>query len=186
MVAMRDAFTTLDPEGRSTLAIGGRRERAHLRVGSLGRDAVLPVHTGAGWLLFLPPASRFQNAADVVSAIWVGLPLFLPAYWMGRRARRRARRAGDAMRMRGAGGQILRAFPVLLAVAGLGLAGFSALLGLSLPSWTIWLGAVMGIGLGLLVGAWLALAHDERAHGTTRQGTVAGDRTQRTTQIVNA
>jgi len=185
MVAMPDAISTLDPNERGTLIAGGRRDRGQLRVGALGGDAILELHAGAGWLLFAPPASSLQGSADLVSAIWAGVPLFIAAYWAGRRARRRARRAGDAMRMRGAGGQILLALPVLLGLAAIGLAGISALFGLSQPSWTVWMGAITGIGVGLGVGASLAMAHDDRAHGS-RHGTKASESFQRATQTASA
>lgn len=186
MVVMPDAVSTLDASERGTLVAGGRRERGRLRVGALANDANLELHAGAGWLLFLPPASSLQASADLLSAVWSGMPLFAAGYWAGRRARRRARRAGDAMRMRGAGGQILMALPVLLGLAVVGLAGISALFGLSQPSWVVWIGAITAIGVGLAVGASLAMAHDDRAHGSSRHGAKASEGLPRAEQTANA
>jgi VanZ family protein len=184
-VAMPDAVLPLVSTERGSLIAGGRRERGQLRVGALGGDAILELHAGAGWLLLLPPASALQASADLLSGVWVGLPLFAAAYWTGRRARRRARRAGDAMRMRGAGGQILLATPVLLGVAVIGLAGISALFGLSQPSKTVWLGAVLGIGSGLAVGASLALSRDDRTHGSPRHDAKGGETVAPAPQTAN-
>jgi hypothetical protein len=36
------------------------------------------------------------------------------------------------------------------------------------------MGAITGIGLGLAVGATLALAHDDRGHGAHRESRVSG------------
>ena len=184
-VALPEAFMALDPDRRA-MTIRGQRERGRLRVGTADIDAELALHSGMGWLLFVPPASALQRSPEIVSAAWVGIPLLAPAYWAGRRARRRARRAGDAMRMRGAGGQILRALPLLFGLAAIGLSGISALLGFHQPPWTVWIGAVIGIGTGLAIGASLALAHDERPHGSSRGESTTGDGSQRATQTANA
>jgi hypothetical protein len=89
------------------------------------------------------------------------------------------------MRMRGAGGQILMTVPVLLGLAGIGLAGISALFGLAQPSWTVWMGAITGIAMGLGVGASLATAHDDRSHGS-RHGTTTTEEATRATKTASA
>jgi len=174
-VIMPDAMSRLIVGDRRTIVANGRREHGELRVGARGGDAVLPLHTASGWLLFIPAASVLQDSSDLVSAIWIGAPLFIAAYWAGRRARRRARRAGDVMRMRGAGGRILATLPPLFGVTAVGLAGVSALFGLSQPPWGVWVGAAAAIGSGLILGATLALSHDDRAHGSTRTETTTAE-----------
>ena len=174
-VVMRDAMSALYAGTPETVVVGARRERGELRVGARGSDVVLSLHAAAGWLLFLPPASSLHEAADIVTAVWAGALLFVAAYWAGRRARRRARRAGDAMRMRGAGGRILATLPFLLGLAVIGLGGISAAFGLSQPPSAAWIGALAGIGAGLVVGVTLALSHDDRPHGSGRHGTTTGE-----------
>jgi hypothetical protein len=71
------------------------------------------------------------------------------------------------MRMRGAGGRVLATLPPLFGVTAVGLAGLSALFGLSQPPWAVWVGAATAIGSGLVVGATLAMSHDDRTHGST-------------------
>ncbi len=168
-VVLFDAMaTSVDPLGREVVRLNAHHDPGSLRVAGWGRDALLELHSAAGWLLLVPTASRLQADPDLISAFWVGFPLFLAGYWTGRRARRVARRAGDVMRMTGAGGQIVRALPILLAVAAIGLSAISAMFGLSQPSWTVWTGALTGIVAGVGVGATTALAHDDRAHGAHR------------------
>ena len=185
-VVMSDAVLTFVPSENAPLVASAQRDRGQLRVGLLGRDAVLDLHAGAGWLLLFPAASSLQASADGLSGIWCGIPLFAAAYWAGRRARRRARRAGDAMRMRGAVGQNLLALPVLLASAVVGLSGISALFGLSQPSLGVWIGVITAIGAGLVIGSSLAMAHDDRAHGSSRHGTKASESLPRPEQAANA
>ena len=165
---MPEAMASLYVGDRRSIVANGRRERGELRVGARGSDAMLSLHSAAGWLLLVPAASALQESSDIVSAIWIGLPLFVAAYWAGRRARRQARRAGDVMRMRGAGGRVLATLPPLFGVTAVGLAGLSALFGLSQPPWAVWVGAATAIGSGLVVGAMLAMSHDDRTHGSTR------------------
>ena len=174
-VVMPNAMSSLYVGDRRTIVASGRRERGELRVGARGSDAVLPLHSASGWLLLAPAAGPLQESADIISAIWIGAPLFVAAYWLGRRARRRARRAGDVMRMRGAGGRILATLPPLFGVAALGLAGLSALFGLSQPPWAVWVGAGAAIASGLIMGATLALSHDDRARGSTRQDSTTAE-----------
>ena len=167
-VVMPGVMSSLYVGDRRPIVASGRRERGELRVGARGGEALLRLHAASGWLLLVPAADRLQASADTVSAMWIGVPLFIAAYWAGRRARRRARRAGDVLRMRGAGGRILLTLPPLFAVTAIGLSGLSALFGLAQPPWAVWVGAGAAIGSGLIVGATTALSHDDRAHGSTR------------------
>jgi hypothetical protein len=186
MVVMPNALLREDRGERPVVVVGGRREPGRLRVGALGGDAILDLHAGAGWLLFAPPGRGVQASANMLSALWAGAPLFAAAYWGARGARRRARRAGDAMRMRGAGGRILAMLPAFIALAALGLAGISRLFGLSIPAWGVWIGVVTAIGAGLTLGASLALAHDDRAHGSSRREAASPNELPRATQTASA
>jgi hypothetical protein len=186
MVVMPNALLREDRGERPVVVVGGRREPGRLRVGALGGDAILDLHAGAGWLLFAPPGRGVQASANMLSALWAGAPLFAAAYWGARGARRRARRAGDAMRMRGAGGRILAMLPAFIALAALGLAGISRLFGLSVPAWGVWIGVVTAIGAGLTLGASLALAHDDRAHGSSRREAASPNELPRATQTASA
>jgi hypothetical protein len=167
-VVMADALSARVVHEAERLTVGGTRDGGELRVGALGQEEILTLHAGTGWLLFTPSAGRMQRTADVISGLWVGVPLFVTGYWTGRRARRRARRAGDTTRLRGASGQILLLLPVLIGLAVVGLSGISAMLGLAQPSLLVWMGALTGIGAGLIIGASFALSHDHGTHGSSR------------------
>lgn len=164
-VVMLDALEGLSLAQAKVLPIEGRRDGGALRLIAYGRETTLPLHSGLGWMLLIPPSSPIVHVPGMASAIWIGLPLFLIAYWTGRRARRKARRRGDAFRLTGTGGQVLAALPVLAAVVVTGLAGISLLLGLSLPGATVWASAATAVVIGILSGISTALSHDERTHG---------------------
>jgi hypothetical protein len=119
-----------------------------------------------------PGRSIPQASFDLISALWVMAPLFAIAYWVGRRARRRARRAGDSFRMTGTAGEILRALPALGLTVVVGLAGIAKAFGLAMPPMLVWVGAAIGIAVGLGVGVTRALAHSDRAHHSTRVGSL--------------
>ena len=174
-VVMPDALSSRLATERGAMIISGVRDGGQLRAGAFGSEAILHLHAGTGWLLLAPPGSALQASADALSALWAGIPLFGASYWAGRRARRRARRAGDATRMTGASGQVLIAVPVLLALAVAGLAGISALFGLSQPGLGVWIGTVASIGLGLIVGASFGLSHEARVPGSSRPGSTTGE-----------
>ncbi len=174
-VVMPDALSSRLASDRGALIVSGAREGGQLRAGAFGGEAILSLHAGSGWLLLAPSSRSVQASADVLSALWLGGPLFLAGYWMGRRARRRARRSGDTTRMSGASGQVLMAVPLLLALTIAGLAGVSALFGLSQPGLNVWLGTLAAIGLGLIVGATFALSHEARIPGASRPGATTSE-----------
>jgi hypothetical protein len=174
-VIMPDALSSRLATERGTVTIGGAREGGQLRVGAFGDEEILSLHAGSGWLLLAPTAGGLQASANALSALWAGIPLFAVSYWMGRRARRRARRAGDTTRMTGATGQVLIAMSLLVVLAVIGLAGISAAFGLSQPEVGVWIGTVMAIGLGLMVGASFALTHDTHVPGSMRPGSTTGE-----------
>ena len=164
-VTMAEALGRLDFAQPRLVPIDGRREDGTLRLMVYGREATLGLHAGLGWMFLVPSGNPLGEVPDLASALWVGLPLFLIAYWTGRRARRKARRAGDAFRMTGTGGQVVAALPVLAGLVIVGLAGISLLFGLSVPDGSVWAGAVVALALGILSGISTALSHDDRAHG---------------------
>ena len=172
-VIMRDVLTGIDIAGGQAILVDGERVGGRLRLSAHGREAILPLHSGAGWMLFVP-TTLVPGAADVASAVWVGVPLLAIGYWTGRRARRRARRSGDAFRLTGTAGQVLHAIPALLGLTVAGLGGVSAALGLALPGPVVWIGAVVGIGFGIALGISSALTHDDRAHGLSRAAPSGG------------
>ena len=174
-VAMNGVLSSRLATDRGAMVVSGAREGGQLRAGAYGSEVILDLHAGSGWMLLAPPASALQGSADAMSALWAGVPLFAASYWMGRRARRRARRAGDATRMTGASGQVLIAVPMLLTLAVAGLAGISALFGLSQPALGVWLGTLTAIGLGLMVGASFGLTHDARMPGSPRTAATTGE-----------
>ena len=173
-VMMFDALEGIHLAEPRLLTIEGRRDDGVLRLTAYGQETTLPLHSGLGWMFLVPSTSAIRHAAGLGSAIWVGLPLFAIAYWTGRRARRKARRAGDAFRLTGTGGQVLAALPVLAGLVAVGLAGISLLLGLSIPDESVWAGAALALGLGLLTGIAMALSRDDRAHGLSSSVTQPG------------
>jgi hypothetical protein len=162
------AFVGLDRTSTEAAELSAEHGPTGLRVSGYGRAASLPFHPAAGWMLFWPGRAIPQASFDLISTLWVLAPLFVIAYWVGRRARRRARRAGDSYRMTGTAGEIVRALPVLALAVGIGLAGVAKAFGLALPPPLVWVGAAIGIALGLGVGVTRALAHSDRAHSSTR------------------
>ena len=170
-VIMPDALSSRLVTERGAMTIGGAREGGQLRAGAFGDEAILSLHAGSGWMLLAPTASGLQASANSLSALWAGIPLFAASYWLGRRARRRARRAGDTTRMTGATGQVLIAVSLLVTLTVIGLSGISAAFGLSQPELGVWIGTLTAIGLGLMVGASFALTHDTHVPGSVRPGT---------------
>ena len=164
-VVMFDALEGIQVAEPRVIPIEGRRAGGSLRLSAYGRERTLHLHSAAGWMFMVPPGSPLLHAPALASAIWIGIPLFIIAYWVGRRARRKARRAGDAFRLTGTGGQILAALPALGALITVGLAGISLALGLTVPDAGVWAGAALATGFGLLGGTSAALSHDDRAHG---------------------
>ena len=167
-VTMFDALATVDLANGQTVLVNAQRERGFLRVSAYGREQSLALHTGVGWMFLAPPTATLHRAPDVASMVWVGLPLFIIGYWTGRRARRKARRAGDAFRLTGTGGQVLYAAPGLIALVAIGLAGISLGFGLAIPGPVVWAGAFTALALGMAAGITTALSHDDRAHGVSR------------------
>ncbi len=166
-VVMFDALASVDLARPRLLPIDGQREGGRLRVSAYGREEVLRLHSGVGWMFLAPPASLPYRLAEFASALWIGAPLLAVGYWTGRRARRKARRAGDAFRLTGTGGQVLAALPALITLVIGGLAGVSFALELSIPGPIVWAGAFTAIGIGISAGIATALSHDDRAHGVT-------------------
>ncbi len=162
-VMMFNAVQGIDLAQPRRLPIEGRRDRGILRMTVYGTEAAVRLHSGAGWMLIVPPTHPLMHAPALMSAMWIGAPLFLIGYWTGRRARRKARRAGDAFRLTGTGGEVLAAIPVLVGLVVIGLAGISALFGLAVPGQAVWAGAAIGLGIGMLGGITTALSHDSRA-----------------------
>jgi hypothetical protein len=167
-ITMFDALARVDPASRRSVLVNAQREGGALRLSAYGREATLGLHSGVGWIFLAPPATALHRAPDVASMLWVGLPLFLIGYWTGRRARRKARRAGDAFRLTGTGGQVLYAAPGLIALVAMGLAGISIGFGLAIPAPLVWAGAFTALGIGMAAGITTALSHDDRAHGASR------------------
>ena len=166
-VVMADALQGINPAEPRLIAIEGRRERGALVLAAFGRQRVLPLHSGLGWMFLVRPSNPLLRTPIVGSAVWIGIPLFIIGYWTGRRARRKARRAGDAFRLTGTGGQVLAALPVLALLVVVGLAGISLALGLAVPDESVWVAAAVALGLGMAGGIWTALSHDDRAHGVS-------------------
>ena len=173
-VMMFDALEGIHPAQPKPLTIEGRRDDGVLQLTAYGRETNLRLHSGLGWMFLVPPTNPVLRTPGLASAIWVGLPLFAIAYWIGRRARRKARRAGDAFRLTGTGGQVLAALPALAALVIVGLAGISLMLGLSVPDGNVWAGAALALGLGMLAGIAMALSRDDRAHGLSATVTRPG------------
>ena len=166
------AFVGLDRISAEATELSAEHGPSGLRVSGYGRAVSLSFHPASGWMLFWPGRSIPQASFDLISALWVLAPLFLISYWVGRRARRRARRAGDSYRMTGTAGEILRALPLLVLAVGIGLAGVAMAFGLAMPPLLVWVGAAIGIALGLGVGVTRALAHSDRTHSSTRVGSI--------------
>ena len=164
-VVMFGALEAVDPMQKRLIPIEGRRERGVLRVSAYGGETVLPLHSGIGWMFLVPPTSAILEMAGLATALWIGFPLLVIGYWTGRRARRKARRAGDAFRLTGTGGQLLAALPALALLIALGLAGIPLALGLAVPDMSVWAATAIAVGLGMLLGTSSALSHDDRAHG---------------------
>ena len=167
-IILRDALTRPEADEGRVLVIDSRREPGRLRITARGREQILPLHSGMGWMFLAPAATGLGAVAELVSALWVGIPLVAVGYWTGRRARRKARRSGDAFRLTGTAGYVLHAVPVLMALVAIGLAGISAAFGLSVPDPVVWAGAFLALGMGGALGVSAALTHDDRAHGVSR------------------
>lgn len=169
-VIMFDPLASVDLANGLTMVVDAERRGGHLRMSAYGRVKLLPLHSGAGWMFFAPATTMLYHAPDVASAIWVGIPLLILGYWAGRRARRKARRAGDAFRLTGTAGEILGTLPAFAGLIIVGLAVISFVFGLSIPGPIVWAGAVVCLGLGMAAGISTALSHDDRAHGLSRPG----------------
>ncbi len=167
-VTMFDALASVDLINGQVILVAAERSNGRLRVSAYGRVTSLPLHSGVGWMFFARAGTALHRMPDIVSAGWVGLPLFAAGYWTGRRARRKARRSGDAFRLTGTAGEILRTLPWFGALTVVGLAVVSAALGLSMPGAIVWAGALIALGLGMAAGIATALSHDDRAHGLSR------------------
>jgi hypothetical protein len=172
VVILRDAFIGRDRPATGSIEFSAEHRPGVVRLSSEDRAVSLPLHPGAGWMLLWPNGAVTQGPADAISGLWVLCPTFVIAYWVGRRARRRARRAGDAFRMTGTAGEIVRAAPFLALAVVVGLGGIAMVFDLSMPPPLVWGGAVTGIVLGLGVGVMRALAHATHGPQGVRVGSL--------------
>ena len=161
-VVVRNAFAGRERDDSVSIPLTGERHQDALRASAGGTGATLAIHPALGWAFFAPFDAGVGSRSIVVSALWVGAPLFVIGYWIGRRARRRARRSGTNRGWSSTRGELLAATPALAFVVGVGLAGIALVFRQRIPPVEVWAAAVIGIGVGMAVGVRLAMRHAER------------------------
>ena len=125
----------------------------HVAGGEPSRDVMILIHPALGWMLFIPANSWLADQPLLMSMLWAGLPLVAIGYWIGRRARRRARRAGRERGWSSTLGEPAIAFAPLALLLSLGLGIVPLVAGQRIPPGEIWIAAIgallVGVGLGV-------------------------------------
>jgi VanZ family protein len=164
------AFLEWDRAAPVPVPITAERRSDLLRASVGGETATLPIHPALGWMLLLPFDADLVERQIPVSAAWIALPLVAVGYWIGRRARRRARRSGRERGWASTSGELTMTAPPVALLLAVGLGGVAMAFGQRLPPGEVWVGAVIGLGVGMAVGVRFALRHTEHGHRRERGG----------------